>query len=128
MILKRILLAEDDPAVSYVLQRYLAAAGFAVRAAPDGRSALAMFEAEPADLVVTDFRMPGMNGDELILALRARQPGLPALIVSAYANEPGVRIAGVPVLDKPVVAAGLVALVQDLLLDAETLALNLPPA
>lgn len=69
--MKRILLAEDDPAVSYILTRYLDKAGFAVRAAPDGRAALALFDAEPADLLVTDFRMPGMNGEELILALRA---------------------------------------------------------
>jgi len=124
--LKRILLAEDDPAVSYILARYLDKAGFAVRAAPDGRAALALFDAEPADLVVTDFRMPGMNGEELILALRRRQPALPALIVSAYGNELNVRIPGVPVLNKPVAADELVGLVRDLLLDAETVALNKP--
>jgi len=124
--LKRILLAEDDPAVSYILMRYLDKAGFAVRAAPDGRAALALFDAEPADLLVTDFRMPGMNGEELILALRARQPGLPALIVSAYGNELSVQIPGVRVLNKPVAADELVALVRDLLLDAETLELNKP--
>lgn len=124
--MKRILLAEDDPAVSYILMRYLDKAGFAVRAAPDGRAALALFDAEPADLLVTDFRMPGMNGEELILALRARQPGLPALIVSAYGNELSVQIPGVPVLNKPVAADELVALVRDLLLDAETMAMNKP--
>lgn len=124
--MKRILLAEDDPAVSYILTRYLEKAGFAVRAAPDGHAALALFDAEPADLVVTDFRMPGMNGEELIVALRARQPGLPALIVSAYGNELGVRIPGVRILSKPVAADELVGLVRDLLLDAETVALNKP--
>ena len=124
--MKRILLAEDDPAVSYILKRYLEAAGFAVRAAPDGRSALAMFAAEPADLAVSDFRMPGMNGEQLLLALRAQQPGLPALIVSAYGNELSVQIPGVRVLNKPVAADELVALVTDLLLDAETMALNCP--
>lgn len=124
--MKSILLAEDEPAVSYILKRYLEAAGFAVRAAPDGRAALAMFDAEPADLVVSDFRMPGMNGEELLLALRSRNPALPALIVSAYGNELSVRIPGVRVLDKPVAADTLVELVRDLLLDAETMALNRP--
>ncbi|MEW6020766.1 MAG: response regulator [Pseudomonadota bacterium] len=124
--MKRILLAEDDPAVSYILTRYLDKAGFTVRAAPDGRAALALFDAEPADLVVTDFRMPGLNGEELILALRRRQPALPALIVSAYGNELSVRIPGVRVLNKPVAADELVGLVRDLLLDAETVALNKP--
>ncbi len=122
--MKRILLAEDDPAVSYILARYLDKAGFAVQAAPDGHAALALFDAEPADLLVTDLRMPGMNGEELILALRARQPDLPALIVSAYGNELRVQIPGVRVLSKPVAADELVGLVRDLLLDAETMALN----
>ncbi|MDN4059006.1 response regulator [Massilia sp. YIM B02769] len=126
--MKRILLAEDDPAVSYILARYLDKAGFAVRAAPDGRAALALFDAEPADLLVTDFRMPGMNGEELILALRGRQPDLPALIVSAYGNELSVQIPGVRVLNKPVAAEELVALVNDLLLNAATMALNRPSA
>ena len=126
--MKRILLAEDDPAVSYILARYLDKAGFAVRTAPDGRAALALFDAEPADLLVTDFRMPGMNGEELILALRGRQPDLPALIVSAYGNELSVQIPGVRVLNKPVAAEELVALVNDLLLNAATMALNRPSA
>lgn len=126
MNVKRIILAEDDPAVSYILQRYLAAAGFAVRAAPDGRAALALFEQAPADLLVTDFRMPGMNGEELILAVRARHPALPALVVSAYGNELKMGIPGVRVLNKPVGMGELVAAVNDALLNAETVGLNRP--
>jgi len=125
-VLKRILLVEDDPAVSYVLKRYLEAAGFAVLAAGGGKEALGLFASSPVDLVVTDFRMPGMNGEELLLALRAERPALPALIVSAYGNELSLRIPGVPVLAKPVDAGELVGVVKDLLLDAETVALNKP--
>lgn len=124
--MKRILLVDDDPAVSYVLKRYLEAAGFAVLAAGCGKEALGLFASSPVDLVVTDFRMPGMNGEELLLALRAERPALPALIVSAYGNELSLRIPGVPVLAKPVDAAELVGVVKDLLLDAETVALNKP--
>jgi len=126
MNVKRILLAEDDPAVSYILRRYLEAAGFAVRTASGGKEALALFAAEEADLAVSDYRMPGMNGEELIVALRAQRPGLPALIVSAYTNELKLGIAGVRVLSKPVARDELVALVNDLLLDAQTVALNGP--
>jgi len=124
--LKRILLVEDDPAVSYVLKRYLEAAGFAVLAVGGGKEALGLFASSPVDLVVTDFRMPGMNGEDLLLALRAERPALPALIVSAYGNELSLRIPGVPVLAKPVDAGELVGVVKDLLLDAETVALNKP--
>ena len=122
--MKRILLVEDDPAVSYILKRYLEAAGFAVLPASGGKEALGRFAASPVDFVVTDFRMPGMNGEELLLALRAQRPALPALIVSAYGNELSLQISGVPVLAKPVDPVELVGLVNDRLLDAETVALN----
>ena len=126
MDVKRIVLVEDDPAVSYILQRYLEAAGFAVRAAPDGRAALVLFEAEAADALVTDFRMPGMNGEQLIMAVRARHPGLPALVVSGYGSELEMGIPGVRVLDKPVGMGELVAAVNDALLNAETPAVDRP--
>lgn len=122
--MKRILLVEDDPAVNYVLKRYLEVAGFEVLAASCGKEALGLFASSPVDLVVTDFRMPGMNGEELLLALRAERPALPALIVSAYGNELSLRIPGVPVLAKPVDAGVLVELVNNLLLDAATVAMN----
>lgn len=124
--MKRILLVEDDPAVNYILRRYLEAAGFAVLAASGGKEALDLFAASPADLVVTDFRMPGMNGEELLVRLREQHPALPALIVSAYGTELSLQLAGVPVLRKPVDAAVLVETVNNLLLDAETVALNKP--
>ena len=124
--MKRILLVEDDPAVSYVLKRYLEAAGFAVLAASGPREALGLFASTPVDLVVTDYRMPGMSGEELLLQLRSERPALPALIVTAYANELSLQIPGVPVLSKPVDAAELVGMVNNLLLDAETVALNKP--
>lgn len=122
--MKRILLVEDDPAVNYILKRYLEKAGFDVLAAGGPREALGLFAATPADLVVTDFRMPDMTGEEMLLALRARHPALPALIVSAYGNELSIRIPGVPVLSKPVDAGVLVELVNNLLLDAATVAMN----
>lgn len=124
--MKRILLVEDDPAVNYILKRYLEAAGFTVLATSGPREALGLFAASAVDFVVTDFRMPGMTGEELLLALRAQRPGLPALIVSAYANELAVQIPGVPVLSKPIDGAELVVLVNNLLLDAETVAMNRP--
>lgn len=124
--MKRILLVEDDPAVNYILKRYLEAAGFTVLAAEGHKAALDLFAASAVDFVVTDFRMPGMTGEELLLALRAQRPGLPALIVSAYANELKLQIPGVPVLSKPVDASELVEMVSNLLLDAETVAMNRP--
>jgi two-component system chemotaxis response regulator CheY len=125
---KRILLVEDDLAVSYVFNRYLKAAGFAVSSAGNGAQALQLHAAEKIDAVVSDYRMPGMNGDALLLALRARDPHLPALMVSAYGHELRIAIPGVRVLAKPVTGDQLVNELHNLLLDAETLALNRPQA
>jgi CheY-like chemotaxis protein len=121
---KQILLVEDAAAVSYVFRRYLTAAGFTVFTADNGREALQLHAANRIDAVVTDYRMPGMNGDALLLALRERQPGLPALMVAAYGNGIAIAIPGVRVLAKPVTGDRLAAEVGNLLLDAKALALN----
>ena len=117
--MKRILLVEDDPAVSYILQRYLEKAGFAVLAAGGGKEALDLFASSSIDLVVTDFRMPGMTGASLIARLRALHPGLPALIVTAYGAEVGVAAADVQVLNKPLAPQDLVDAVARALAPAQ---------
>lgn len=124
--MKNILLVEDDLAVAYVFRRYLETAGFCVLMADNGRDALSLHAAHTVDAVITDFRMPGMNGDDLLLALRARQPDLPAMMVSAFGHELKTTIPGVRVLAKPVMGDQLVAELHNLLLDAATIALNRP--
>ena len=52
--------------------------------------ALALFSAHPFDLVVTDFKMPGLNGKQLIAALRERVPSLPVILISGYAEPLGL--------------------------------------
>ena len=85
----RVLVAEDDPVVRTLLQRLLRDAGFEVRTAKHGDEALGMaLRASGAfDLVVTDVRMPVMDGLELARRLRERWPGLPVLYISGYDVE-----------------------------------------
>ena len=67
-----------------MLERILDRAGFEVVTAPDGRQALARLESESFDLLLTDQRMPVMDGLELLdHALRLR-PGMPAVLMTAY--------------------------------------------
>jgi len=86
---QRVLVAEDDPAVRTMLQRLLRDAGFEVRAAQHGDEALGMAlrASGEFDLVVTDVRMPVMDGLELARKLRERWPGLPVLYISGYDVE-----------------------------------------
>ena len=66
----------------------LEAAGADVRAVAGGREALAVAETWPPDLVVTDLGLPGMDGYELLAAIRKTRPAAtcPAIAVSAYAR------------------------------------------
>ena len=85
----RVLIAEDDPAVRTMLQRLLRDAGFEVRTARHGDEALGMAlrASGEFDLVVTDVRMPVMDGLELARRLRERWPRLPVLYISGYDVE-----------------------------------------
>jgi CheY-like chemotaxis protein len=83
----RILVADDDPMVREVLAWQLIAQGYRVTQASDGLAALAQLEAGSVpDLLVTDLAMPGMNGLMLIQEARRHRPGLPALLLTGYAE------------------------------------------
>jgi CheY-like chemotaxis protein len=57
-----------------------------VKTAASGKEALAMFDQEQFDLVITDFEMPAMKGDELAAAIKARAPKQPVVMITAYAE------------------------------------------
>jgi CheY-like chemotaxis protein len=99
---KHILVVDDEEAVRYVFQRYLGMAGFRVSTAAGGLEALERHQADRADFVITDFKMPGMNGEELLHHLRARDAGLPAIMISANPVEIGPMLEGVLFFQKPV--------------------------
>jgi two-component system cell cycle sensor histidine kinase/response regulator CckA len=81
-----ILVVEDEPAVRQLVAAALERAGYRVLEARDGERALSLFAANEAaiDLLVTDLRMPQMDGSELVRLLRARAPNLKVICVSGY--------------------------------------------
>lgn len=83
----RVLLVDDEFAGAEVLALILAGEGYQVTTVPDGRQALARLHEAAPDLVVTDFMMPGMNGAQLVGAIR----DLPA-----YQHVPVLMISGAP--------------------------------
>ncbi|MDR3766488.1 MAG: response regulator [Butyricicoccus sp.] len=83
----RVLLVEDDAALRYMYTRMHAwqEQGFCLAAeAADGREALAKLDEECFDLIVTDIRMPFIDGLELLRALRQLQSNTPVILVSSY--------------------------------------------
>jgi CheY-like chemotaxis protein len=115
---KHVLIVDDEIAIAYVFQRYFDLHGFRTSVAYDGNTALVMSKGEPVHAVITDFRMPGMNGQEFISRLRESTPNLPAIIVSAYTNEISTRLPGIRIISKPVDPTYLIASVKEMLSDA----------
>ncbi|RJK95322.1 response regulator transcription factor [Vallicoccus soli] len=83
----RVLLAEDDQAISEPLARALRREGYHVEVRADGPHALEAAVGEGADLVVLDLGLPGMDGLEVCRRLRAEGLGVPVLILTARADE-----------------------------------------
>jgi CheY-like chemotaxis protein len=83
--MKKILLVDDEPAVLFALLEALVdrRRGIQVVTATDGREAIAALEAQPVHLVVTDLRMPEVDGFELLAHLRRHYPSLPVIIMTA---------------------------------------------
>jgi two-component system response regulator MprA len=88
-----ILVVDDDAPIRRMLERTLAAEGYAVRVAADGGSALAAIERLVPDLVVLDVAMPGMDGLAVCRRLRAKGLALPILLLTAR-DAVGDRVAG----------------------------------
>jgi two-component system response regulator AtoC len=83
---KRILVVDDEPFVCDAVKMMLAFDGHDVATANSGKEALAMFEKGKYDIVITDFSMPVMKGDELAAAIKSRVPAQPVVMITAYAE------------------------------------------
>jgi DNA-binding response OmpR family regulator len=100
----RILVVEDEPRLGELLRLYLERDGHAVTVVTDGRAAISAFDAEPADLVVLDLMLPGVNGEAVLAAIRERGD-TPVLIASAKRSDveriAGLRMGADDYLAKP---------------------------
>ncbi len=85
-----VLVADDEPTATIMLQRIFEREGYQVKTVNDGIEALAAARELLPDLVLLDIRMPGMNGFEVLKALREHPStaGLPTILITANAREP----------------------------------------
>ncbi len=84
---KRILLVEDDPSARESLKLVLLIDRHVVAEAKQGPEALNLFSKEPFDLVILDYAMPGMRGNELAVRLKLLAPTVPILMITAYLEK-----------------------------------------
>src|SRR5450631_88075 len=85
---RTVLLVDDDSSVLKVLGALLEQDGLEPVLAGSGLEALAVLEGRPIDAVVTDLRMPGMDGIQLLAELSERWPEIPALVLTAQGTIP----------------------------------------
>ncbi|MFI4855331.1 MAG: sigma-54-dependent transcriptional regulator [Phycisphaerales bacterium JB065] len=85
----KVLVVDDSPATREVLERNLRAEGHSVITAPDVPSALAILDREQVDLVITDLRMPGADGMELVRHLRDHSRSTGVIMVTGFATVGG---------------------------------------
>jgi CheY-like chemotaxis protein len=88
---KRILVVDDEADVRHAIAMLLEFWGHEVVEAADGPAALKVFQAGGFDIVTTDYVMPGMNGVEVAKRLKAIQPDLPILMITAFPSELSLR-------------------------------------
>ena len=81
---KRILIVDDDDSLRWVTQAQLQQTGYDVDAAADGNGALECIRQAPPDLVITDLKMPGMSGLELLRKIRTDYPEILVIMVTAF--------------------------------------------
>jgi signal transduction histidine kinase/CheY-like chemotaxis protein len=87
---EHVLYVDDDESIGYLMRRTLERAGYRVTCCIDPRAAVQMFrngDGRDVDVVVTDLAMPGMNGFDLVVALRGLHSDVPVLMTSGYTRE-----------------------------------------
>jgi excisionase family DNA binding protein len=83
----RVLVVDDEATIRDLLSKTLALAEYDVDIAPDGRTALERLRMIPYDLLITDLKMPGVDGLTVIREARRLKADLPVIIITGFSNE-----------------------------------------
>ncbi|MFW5740593.1 MAG: response regulator, partial [Myxococcota bacterium] len=116
----RLLVVDDEPAIRNSLARLLTTRGYDVVLAEDGRHAIELCEQHKGrfDLVLLDLVMPGLNGKDVVMALRARYPDLKVLLVTGFADqellEEALELGAASSASKPFEVPELLGQIQEL--------------
>lgn len=120
----RLLIVDDDPQIRRAVRRILELAGHTLSETGEGRTAISMHAVQPFDLVITDMRMPGCTGLELMRHLQQTEPAVKVIIMSGGDQADALNLAQIGssgttrTLQKPFTIDELKTLVRELLGEA----------
>lgn len=114
------LVVDDEQEAAFAIATFVEGLGFRVSVSHDGEEAKEIFAADPADVVITDIRMPRCDGHSLIQSLRTEAPGLPVIAITGHfgngnANDDAQRASPDYLLRKPVSLTDLRDALRELL-------------
>jgi len=89
----RILVVDDEPLIRKTMMKFLEKSGYTVDTAEDGARAAEKLEASPFDLVITDLKMPGVDGRELLKTMAEKFPGIPRIVLTAVGSNEDILLA-----------------------------------
>ncbi len=114
-----VLLIEDDAALRRSLAQWLSLNELSVTEAADGNEALKVLRSDTIDVVISDVRMPGISGLELLAVIRKTWPELPVIILSGHGDVPmavaAIQAGAFNFLTKPYVPEQLIGTLQNAL-------------
>ena len=117
---RRLLIIDDDASVLEAIRETVLDLGYAADGAASGAEGLALFERGRYDAVLTDLRMPGLTGWDVLDAVQRRRPAMPVILITGFVvpeDDPRLRERGVALLRKPVDASTLHAALLRLLVE-----------
>src|SRR2546421_6036951 len=82
-----LLIVDDELSMRQFLTHLFQRDGHSIRVAENGRKAMALLRSQPADVIISDVKMPDMGGIELLRAARELQPIVEVIMMTAFANE-----------------------------------------
>jgi DNA-binding NtrC family response regulator len=88
-----ILIVDDEHLVRKALSRYLVKMGYTIDTAEDGNVAIAKLESEPYDLVLTDLKMPNLDGRELLTMMSEKFPDIPKIVLTGFGTNDDIILA-----------------------------------
>ncbi|MCX7920236.1 MAG: sigma-54 dependent transcriptional regulator [bacterium] len=80
----KVLIVDDEPNMQHILDTVLKMQGYEVRTAGDGLTALQMMKTDPADIIISDIRMPKLDGMELLKEIKRNYPDSEVIMITAY--------------------------------------------